>query len=72
MTNRWTLSTVPVTVSLTFSVVDLELSGVTLSATSGIGVSVCKFWHCLRKKEDVLSLRSLRLASDMFAGFRWG
>lgn len=40
MTYRWTLSAVPVTVSLTFSVVDLELSGVTWSATSVACVSM--------------------------------
>lgn len=40
MTYRWTLSAVPVTVSLTFSVVDLELSGVTWSATSVASVSM--------------------------------
>jgi len=37
---RWTLSAVPVTESLTFSVVDLELSGVTWSATSVASVSM--------------------------------
>lgn len=38
-TNRWTLSTPPETESLTLSVVDLEVSGVILSVTSGDGVS---------------------------------
>jgi hypothetical protein len=40
MAYRWTLSPTPVTVSLTFSVVDLELSGVTWSATSVTSVSM--------------------------------
>lgn len=35
MTYRWTLSPTPVTVSWILSVVDLELSGVTLSVASG-------------------------------------
>lgn len=40
VTYRWTLSAAPVTVSFTFSVVDLELSGVTWSATSVASVSM--------------------------------
>jgi len=40
MAYRWILSVVLVTVSLTFSVVDLELSGVTWSATSVDGISM--------------------------------
>lgn len=61
-TYRWTLSTVPVTESLTFSVVGLELLGVAWSATSVRWVSEGAL---MRSGRHELSERSLRLESDM-------
>ena len=61
-TYRWTLSVTPETVSVTLSVVDLELFGVAWSATSGNAVSLQWLGGWVM---DVLSWRSLRPVSDI-------
>ena len=73
MAYRWTLSAPPVTVSLTFSVVDLELSGVTWSATSARSVSMRMQALRMSVERTVVEILagSVRHVDGVVGGFVW-